>query len=133
TVTGLFVTIVDIQPRWVPITAPAIATSIALVSMGGVRYAWRLSLERRRRPDDTAARMVVFGAGDAGAQVITGILRNPECGYLPVALIDDDQRKQHLRIRNVPVKGRRDDLARVAKEVDAELMLIAIPSADAAL
>lgn len=134
TVTGLFVTIVDLAPRWVPVTAPAIATSIALVSMGGVRYAWRLSLERRRRPDETeTARMVVFGAGDAGAQVITGILRNPESRYLPVAIIDDDPRKQHLRIRNVPVKGRRDDLARVTKESDAELMLIAIPSADAAL
>jgi FlaA1/EpsC-like NDP-sugar epimerase len=134
TVTGLFVTVVDIQPRWVPITAPAIATSIALVSMGGVRYAWRLALERRRRPDETeAARMVIFGAGDAGAQVITGMLRNPESRYLPVAIIDDDARKQHLRIRNVPVKGRRDDLPRVAKEFAAELMLIAIPSADAAL
>ena len=133
-VTGLLVTLVDLQPRWVPISAPAIAMSIALVSMGGVRYAWRLSLERRRRPDVTgASRMVVYGAGDAGTQVITGMLRNPASTYIPVAIIDDDPRKQQLRIRNVPVRGRREDLSRVAQECDADLMLIAIPSADAAL
>jgi FlaA1/EpsC-like NDP-sugar epimerase len=132
-VTGAFVTVIDWAPRWVPISAPAIATSIALVSMGGVRYAWRLSLERRRRPDKGAARMVVFGAGEGGSQVITGMLRNPTSRYLPVAIVDDDPRKQHLRIRGVPVRGRRDDLRRVAQESDAEVMLIAIPSADAAL
>ena len=107
-VTGAFVTVIDWAPRWVPMSAPAIATSIALVSMGGVRYAWRLSLERRRRPDATgAARMVVFGAGEGGSQVITGMLRNPTSRYLPVAIVDDDPRKQHLRIRGVPVRGRR--------------------------
>ena len=133
-VTGAFVTVVDWGPRWVPISAPAIAMSIALVSMGGVRYAWRLSLERRRRPDaKEAARMVVFGAGEGGSQVITGMLRNPASRYLPVAIVDDDPRKQHLRIRNIPVRGRRADLSKVATDCQAEVMLIAIPSADASL
>jgi len=133
-VTGVFVTLIDWPDRWVPITAPAIATSIAMLAMGGVRYAWRLSLERRRRPDaDEASRMVVFGAGEGANQVITGMLRSPTSHYLPVAIIDDDPRKQHLRIRSVPVRGRRQDLRRVAEEYAAEVMLIAIPSADAAL
>ncbi|MEY2453478.1 MAG: hypothetical protein QOD92_3052 [Acidimicrobiaceae bacterium] len=133
-VTGAFITLIDWQPRWVPISAPAIATSIALLAMGGVRYGWRLALERRRRPDENeASRMVVFGAGEGSNQVITGMLRNPSSRYLPVAIVDDDPRKQHLRIRSVPVRGRRQDLRRVAQEYDADVMLIAIPSADAAL
>ncbi|MEY2403874.1 MAG: hypothetical protein QOD38_1425, partial [Acidimicrobiaceae bacterium] len=133
-VTGAFVTLIDWAPRWVPISAPAIATSMALLAMGGVRYSWRLAIERRRRPDaNEASRMVVFGAGEGANQVITGMLRNPSSRYLPVAIVDDDPRKQHLRIRSVPVRGRRQDLRRVAEEVDAEVMLIAIPSADAAL
>ena len=132
-ITGLFVTLIDWPARWVPISAPAIATSIAMVAMGGVRYAWRLSLERKRRPDaNEASRMVVFGAGEGSSQVITGMLRNPQSRFLPVAIIDDDERKQHLRIRGVPVRGRREDLRRVAEEYAADVMLIAIPSADAA-
>ena len=133
-ITGAFVTLIDWPTRWVPISAPAIATTIAMVSMGGVRYAWRLSLERKRRPDaNEASRMVVFGAGEGASQVITGMLRNPTSRYLPVAIIDDDPRKQHLRIRGVPVRGRREDLRSVAEEYAADDMLIAIPSAGAAL
>ena len=133
-ITGVFVTLIDWPERWVPITAPAIATSIAMLAMGGVRYAWRLSLERRQRPDaDEASRMVVFGAGEGANQVITAMLRNPASPYLPVAIVDDDPRKQNLRIRSVPVRGRREDLRRVADENKADVMLIAIPSADAAL
>ena len=134
-VTGAFVTLIDWPERWVPISAPAIATSIAMLAMGGVRYAWRLSLERRRRPDaKQASRMVVFGAGEGANQVITGMLRNPTSHYLP---------GRHRRRRpaqaappypqGVPVRGRRQDLRRVAEEYAAEVMLIAIPSADAAL
>src|SRR4051812_910559 len=133
-ITGAFITLIDWPVRWVPITAPAIATSIAMVAMGGTRYAWRLALERKRRPDaNEASRMVVFGAGEGASQVITGMLRNPSSRYLPVAIIDDDDRKQHLRIRGVPVRGRRQDLRHVADEYKADVMLIAIPSADASL
>ena len=77
--------------------------------------------------------MVVFGAGEGGTQVITGMLRNPASRYIPVAIVDDDPRKQQLRVRSVPVRGRRQDLRRVAQEYHAEVMLIAIPSAGAAL
>ncbi|MDQ1423707.1 MAG: hypothetical protein QOD72_1205, partial [Acidimicrobiaceae bacterium] len=80
-----------------------------------------------------ASRMVVFGAGEGANQVITGMLRTPASRYLPVAIVDDDPRKQHLRVRGVPVRGRREDLRKVAQDYDAGVMLIAIPSADAAL
>jgi len=133
-VTSLLVTVIDLGPRWVPITAPVIAAFIAIVLMGGARYAWRLSLERRRRPDATASsRLIVFGAGEGASQVITAMLRNPDSKYFPVAIVDDDPRKQQLRIRNVPVRGRRDDLAAIAQQEQADTMLIAIPSADGAL
>jgi hypothetical protein len=41
----------------------------ALVLMGGVRYAGRLEMERRKRPSaEVTQRIVVFGAGEGGAR-----------------------------------------------------------------
>jgi FlaA1/EpsC-like NDP-sugar epimerase len=102
--------------------------------MAGARYMWRLSIERRLRPSEIGAeRVVVFGAGEGGAQVITAMMRNPASPYYPVALLDDDPRKTRLRIMGVPVLGDRRELARVAADQDAGIVVIAIPSAGAAL
>ena len=78
-------------------------------SMAGVRYGWRLVLERSMRPrGDGARRVLVFGAGEGGMQTITAMLRNPRSPYLPVALLDDDPAKRNLRIMGVRVVGGRD-------------------------
>ena len=105
---------------------------IALVLMGGVRYAWRLALESARRPrDDGRTRMLVFGAGEGGAQVLTKMLRDPDSPYLPIGLLDDDRSKRNLRISGIRVVGTREDMAAVAAERGADALLIAIPSATA--
>ena len=117
-------------PRSVPIGGGV----VALVLMAGVRYAWRLGLERRRRPTGAdLQRLLVFGAGDGGAQVITAMLRDPASPYLPVALLDDDPAKRNLRIMGVPVVGTRAAVNRAAAEHAADILLIAIPSAGASL
>ncbi len=118
----------------IPVSATILAGVIALLLMAGARYTWRLVLERRMRPSDaTAIRVLVFGAGEGGLQVINATLRNPSSPYLPVALLDDHPYKQHLRINGVPVSGDRTDLADVARSFDAEAVVIAIPSAGATL
>lgn len=118
----------------IPVSATILAGVIALLLMAGARYTWRLVLEKRMRPSDaTAVRVLVFGAGEGGLQVINATLRNPSSPYLPVALLDDHPYKQHLRINGVPVSGDRTDLADVARTFDAEAVVIAIPSAGATL
>ena len=118
----------------VPVTAALSGGIAALVLMASSRYLWRLVLETRRRPTDaTAKRMVVFGAGDGAAQIVAQLLRDPNSPYLPVALLDDDPRKRNLRISGVRVAGGRSAVAEAAKEYEAEVLLIAIPSADADL
>jgi FlaA1/EpsC-like NDP-sugar epimerase len=120
--------------RLLPATVPTIAALTALIAMAGTRYAWRLAVERRQRPaPDQAGRLIVFGAGVAGAQMITSLLRNSRSRYLPVALLDDDPRKQNLRIRGVPVRGDRHAMAEVARRYGAGTLLIAVPSGDGAL
>lgn len=114
----------------VPLSVAIIGAIIALVIMAGVRYLWRLLLERSLRPSaDSATRVVVFGAGEGGVQVITAMLRSPSSPYLPIALFDDDPGKRQLRVMGVPVVGGRESLVREAKRLDARVLVIAIPSA----
>ena len=119
--------------RLVPVSVSVLFGLIALILMGGVRYGWRMRLERQLRPSAEAAQpVVVFGAGEGGAQIITAMLRNPNSPYLPKAIVDDDPFKTNLRINRVPVMGNLDDLATVAAEVKATAMIIAVPSAETA-
>ena len=122
------------DPRLVPLSVPFIGGVTALVEMAGLRYCWRLAMERRRRPSGVDChRLLVFGAGDGGGQVIPALLRDPEGAYLPVALLDDDPTKRKLRIMGVPVLGDRSRLVEIAAETEADTLLIAVPSAGADL
>ncbi|MCU1355040.1 MAG: putative polysaccharide biosynthesis protein [Acidimicrobiales bacterium] len=120
--------------RPVPQSVPLIASTIVLALTAGVRYLWRLFYERKLRPTgDVLEPLVVIGAGEAGQQIITAMLRNPSGRFLPVALIDDDPLKRNLRIRGVRVSGGRADLAHVAAQSNAKVALVAIPTADSTI
>jgi FlaA1/EpsC-like NDP-sugar epimerase len=107
---------------------------MALVMAAGVRYAWRLYLDRRLRPTaERAEPLLLFGAGEGGDQALGAMLRDPDGRYLPVGLIDDDPGKRHLRLRGVRVLGGRGQIGAAAKLTGATTLLVAVPSADAAL
>jgi FlaA1/EpsC-like NDP-sugar epimerase len=123
-----------VADRPVPMSVPLAGGAMALVGTAGVRYAWRLLLERNRRPaGDASTRLLVFGAGEGAAQVLRAMLSDPQSRYLPVALLDDDPGKRNLRIMHVPVMGNRAQLAEVAVRLGAESLLVAVPSAGAEL
>jgi FlaA1/EpsC-like NDP-sugar epimerase len=122
------------SPRPVAASIPVAAGVFALVLMAGVRYAWRLVLEGRDRNSAVGAeRVLVFGAGEGGAQAIAAMHHDRYRTYLPVGLLDDDPRKRNVRIKKVRMLGGRVDLPYVAARMKARTLLVAIPSADAAL
>ena len=134
-ITILVVLVLDLAlDRPMPVGAALAAGPLAFLATGGVRSLIRVRNERRMRtsPED-AARVIVFGAGDGGANAIAAMLRDPDRCYDPVALLDDDPSKARLRIHNVSVRGKRTAMAAVAAATGADTLLIAIPSADAAL
>ena len=122
-----------LDPRLLPMSAIWFAGVVGLVLMAGIRYAWRLLLERRNRPGLNADRMIVFGAGDGGDQAIRAMLQAPHSPYLPVAILDDDPLKKRLSIKGVRVLGGSSDIAEVAKAVSATVFLVAMPSIDGEL
>lgn len=98
------------------------------------RYAWRLIREQLRRPtDQTAAKILVYGAGEGGIQMVNTLLRNPQSPYLPVGFLDDNPDTHRLSISGVPVLGGRDQLSNARARTGATTLLIAIPSADSTL
>ncbi len=127
------VNLLYLKPRLVPMSAVWFAGFVGLVLMAGCRYVWRLILERRQRPGSDAARLLVFGAGEGGMQVIKSMLLTPTSPYLPVGIVDDDPSKRRLSIGGVPVVGGRARLAEAAQRLDASALLIAVPSADSEL
>ncbi len=117
-----------------PTTAVSIGALTALVLLGTVRAVWRRYWEKNRRPEaENCERTIVFGAGEGGAQMIKAMLLDPDSIYFPVALLDDDPRKQNRELDGVSVEGTREDLAAVAKATNADTLLVAVPTADASL
>jgi FlaA1/EpsC-like NDP-sugar epimerase len=130
---ALFVVVWAFSVHPIPLGAVVVAGIVAFLLMGAARYWMRRSVERLQRPGDLGERILVFGAGEGGAQAIDALLRSASSGQLPVALLDDDPRKRNLRIRGVPVMGDHTRIFEAARQVQAETLLIAVPSADAEL
>ncbi|AEV86427.1 polysaccharide biosynthesis protein CapD [Actinoplanes sp. SE50] len=121
---------------WHPVSPglPALGGAAALTLMLGIRDLRRLRWSRQRRPDaQTAAPVLLFGAGTAGAMLVASMLHDRHGRYLPTGLIDDDRDKRRLRILGVPVLGTRDDIPRALADTGAGLLIFAVANADAAL
>ncbi len=129
---AMFVGVVAVHPVFpIPRSVPLIEGTLAIVALGGMRLAMRVWHEGRgrRRIKDEGRRVVVVGAGNAGAMVVREMLRHPESHMIPVGFLDDDRAKQKLRIASRPVLGTLADLESVVRLHAIEEVLIAIPSA----
>jgi len=117
----------------IPRSSVLIAFPIALLLMFGVRYLRRLSLERARQPDTNAAATLVVGAGNAGELIVRSMMTDPDSPLRPVGLLDDDPAKQRLSLHGVQVLGTTDQIAEAAGLTNAEVLVVAIVNADAAM
>ena len=120
-------TSVDAFPR----SAIVAGGILGLFFTAASRYSWRLIREQLRRPSaQNSTKLLIYGAGEGGIQIVNTMLRNPSSQYLPVAFLDDNPKTHRLRISGVPVLGGRNEIAKVAQRTGASALLIAIPSAD---
>jgi len=99
---------------------------------GGLRIAVRVVRERLKDSgsDQTPKRkVIVVGAGDAGAAFCGQIKSTPEFRLEPVAFLDDNPAKIGLSLIGVPVVGKIDDIPSTVAKYEADLVVIAIPGA----
>lgn len=117
-------------PRSLPVLAPP----IALVGAAAGRWLYRAARDRGAETSRLADRRVlIYGAGDAGRQVLRLVRTDPALGLDAVGFIDDNPGKRHLRIHGVPVVGAGDALARIAADLDVAAVVLAVPGASGAL
>ncbi|MGH8883795.1 MAG: polysaccharide biosynthesis protein [Egibacteraceae bacterium] len=114
----------------VPNSVVLLGGPLATVLVGTLRFHSRLFAFHRRSGDVEQIRVVVIGAGGSGGAIIREMLRQPDKGLAPVAVLDDDPRKHGRSVAGVPVAGGIDRLPAVACEHRAQQALMAIPSAD---
>lgn len=115
----------------IPRSTPILASGIALVGMLAGRFLVR-GVRESRRATHQGKPTIVLGAGEAGEQLVRAMLRDDRADYDPVALLDDDASKRRLRINGVPVRGSSADIAKVADETGASVLVVAIAQVDAA-
>jgi FlaA1/EpsC-like NDP-sugar epimerase len=77
--------------------------------------------------------VLIVGAGDAAQLVIREMHRSRNLAYTPIGLVDDDPRKQNLRIHGVKVVGMLADLPHLLRDNRPDEVVIAIPSASGAI
>jgi len=103
-----------------------------IMALGLPRLVYRLwkdnSLAQSRRAN--ATRVLILGAGRAGEMLLRELRAQDR--FQPVGLLDDTAMLKGAKIQGVQVLGTLDDLTRVARETAATLLVITMPSANAA-
>src|SRR5215469_7276696 len=111
----------------IPLSAFGIYWALALLYVGGSRFLARNLFLRYvgggRKP---AARVAIYGAGNAGARVCSVLLGGPD--FEPVAFIDDKKSLQGSSINGLTVFGL-DVLPQLVREQQIDRILLAMPSA----
>ncbi len=115
-----------------PRTVVALDFLLSLVFCAGARFAVRALVERPARGailERASNEVLIVGAGNGGQQVAFELRRNPGLSSAPVGFVDDDPRKQGMRVAGLKVLGTTDALPRVLDGVRPSEVIIAIPSA----
>jgi len=107
--------------------------------VGGTRFAVRLATDwpfawlwRNNHGEGSRhreRRVLVMGAGSAGAMIVREMQANPGLGLAPVGLLDDNRTKVGMTIHGVLVQGTREDIPRLVHEEKIEEVIIAMPTA----
>ncbi len=111
-------------------TALAIDWLLSMLLVGGTRFAMRIIAESASpRGIGKSSKIIVIGAGDAGALVVKEMQKNRQINLEPVGFLDDDPAKQKHSLLGVPVIGTLNDLANALDSRHIDEVIIAIPSA----
>jgi FlaA1/EpsC-like NDP-sugar epimerase len=98
--------------------------------IGASRISWRLFKDRCLiHTEKQARRILIVGAGDAGAILAREIQSNTKLNMKVVGFVDDDRAKRRQFLYGVPVLGDRSRIPVLVRNLAVEEVIIAIPSA----
>ena len=102
-----------------------------MIGIAALRLAFRLRIdvyEELVGRKHKGKRVLIAGAGQAGAIVVGEMSRDPNHRYYPVVLVDDDPATQAMELNGVPVRGRLKDIPSLIGEYRVQEVIIAIPA-----
>ncbi len=114
--------------EYVPRSVFIIDAILLILFLGSTRIGYRL-LKDHHLNKESAERVLVVGAGAAGEGLVRDLMRMRPPVYAPVAFVDDAPSKQGQEIHGIRVVSSIDNIASVAGQWDADLIMIALPSA----
>ena len=102
--------------------------ALSLILVGGFRISKRVYLHGTKISLAEQKRTLIIGAGNAGEQIVRDMMRTKDSPYLPVGFVDDDPAKKKVMIHGIKVMGNRKDIPAIAKNLNVETAVIAMPS-----
>ncbi len=132
--TGLATSVVLIisylDERRIPLMVTIMAGIMIMVFCNGVRIGWRVVRRTlmfiKDRSNGNCKRVLVVGAGGAGALVANEYKKNPQYKKKVVAFVDDSWVKKGIYVSGIKVLGDRYDIPTVVEEQRIDEIIIAI-------
>ena len=126
-----FVTFLMTRMVHIPRASFPLFAVILTVLLSGPRLVYRWIRQRGFGATDMKTILIV-GAGTTGEKLARSLLYEPLRGYRPIGFVDDDPRKKGSEIHGIRVLGHCGQIPRIARHTSADLVAIAIPSANQA-
>ena len=116
-----------VQHAQFPRSVLLISPFISLILVGGIRFAIRITRDwRHKQRAAKYSRMLIFGAGDIGENVLRELQRSNETTRKAVCFLDDNASKHGRSIHGVRVMGGRERLAEVINSKKIDEVLVAV-------
>ena len=106
---------------------------LAAGSLAAIRLGVRWFREWLQIVGPKAQRVLIIGAGNAGAQLARDMRGDAQYNYKPVGFVDDDPIKRKMKIHGVPVVGAIADIPALTRGLVVHEIIVAIPSASTGL
>lgn len=120
-----------------PISINVLAGILCILFVIGFRISIRIYNKYTKNIDflgkkeiEGSKRVMIIGAGSAGAMIIKEMRLHREMKLEPIVLVDDDINKLGTTINGVKVSGNRNDIKRLKSSERIDIILFAIPSID---
>ena len=125
------VLILNLSGFSIPYTIELLAGIFAIILTCGFRISFRIMRRLQiiaGRSSGRKMRALIVGGGQAGSIVINEMKKSKSGSYIPVGIIDDDNYKKGTSILGVKVYGNRQRIVDSANRLEADIILLAIPS-----
>lgn len=111
-----------------PISMYILTWSYSIFLVGASRLFVRLLQMFRQKTYENRAKILIIGAGDAGAMIAREIRQRYYDSKQLIGFIDDDPNKKNKSLFGVKVLGAKDEIGEVVRKHNVDEIIIALPS-----